>query len=79
MNITLNLDNDLLIDVVESIFITVLEDTRKNFIEAYQKGNMKLFELDMEDDLFEISRRIEACDMILSYYKEDHEDYFNED
>jgi len=79
MNINFNLDNDLLIDVVESIFLTVLEDVRKNFIEEYQKGDMKIFKLDKEEDLFEISRRIEACDMLLAYYKENHEDYFDED
>ena len=79
MNININLDSDLLLDVTESIFITVLEDVRKNFIEAYQRGDMKIFEVDMEEDMFEISRRIEACDMILSYHKENHEDYFDED
>jgi len=66
--------------IVDSVLVAELKDYRDRRIEDYEcvtngtPRNVYVFG-DMERDAFEISRRIEAVDMILSDYAIGHEPY----
>jgi len=66
--------------VADSVLVSELKDYRERRIDDYlsvkdgMPRNVYVFG-DMERDAFEISRRIEAIDMILSDYTVGHEPY----
>jgi hypothetical protein len=68
---------EALYEVSDAVFLEKLWDTRQRFINEYihvkngQQRNIFVVN-DLEQDAFEISRRIEAIDMILDEYTVDH-------
>ena len=68
---------DALHEVSDAIFLDRLFDMRQRFINEYiyvKNGKMRnIFVLnDLEKDAFEISRRIEATDMLIDEFIPDH-------
>ena len=64
-------------EVADAVFLEKLFDMRQRFINDYinVKNGMtrNIFVLnDLEQDAFEISRRIEAADMLIDQFKVDH-------
>jgi hypothetical protein len=71
---------EALYEVADAVFLEKLFDMRQRFITEYvcvkngqQRNNFVVN--DLEKDAFEISRRIEALDMILDEYTVDHEPF----
>ena len=67
-------------EVSDAIFLDKLLDTRQRFIndyEAVKDGQSRsIFVLnDLEEDAFQISRRIESADMLIAEFKADHEPF----
>jgi hypothetical protein len=87
--ININIDSDDLnsavLDVVDSLTVHGLKQAREGLVNDYlnaKSGNgYNVFVVgDSEADAFEISRRIEAFDMVLDYFTLNHESYdFDED
>ena len=68
---------EALYEVSDAVFLEKLWDTRQRFINEYiyvKSGQTRnIFVLnDLEKDAFEISRRIEAADMLIDEFKVDH-------
>jgi hypothetical protein len=68
---------EALYEVSDAVFLEKLWDTRQRFINEYihvKNGQTRnIFVLnDLEQDAFEISRRIEATDMLIDEFKVDH-------
>lgn len=71
---------DTLSELLDSVLIAELRDFRKRRIDDYlsvKDGVSRSIYVhgDLEQDAFEISRRIEASDMILDEYTVDHEPF----
>ena len=71
---------DTLSDLSDSILVSELRKYRQNRIDEYLsvKNGVSINAYvvgDLEQDAFEISRRIEALDMILEEYVADHEPF----
>ena len=68
---------DALYEVVDAVFLEKLFDMRQRFITEYvcvkngRKRNIFVLN-DLEQDAFEISRRIEAADMLIDEFIPDH-------
>ena len=68
---------DALHEVADAVFLEMLFDMRQRFINEYihvkngRKRNIFVLN-DLEKDAFEISRRIEAADMLIDEFKVDH-------
>ena len=71
---------DAIDNIVDSVLVAELKEYRERRIDDYLSvkdgvpRNVYVF-ADLEQDAFEISRRIEAIDMILSDYTVGHEPY----
>ena len=68
---------DALYEVADAVFLAKLFDMRQRFINDYinvKNGvTRNIFVLnDLEQDAFEISRRIEATDMLIDQFEPDH-------
>lgn len=71
---------DAIDNIVDSVLVSELKDYRDRRIEDYEcvtNGTPRSIYVygDLEKDAFEISRRIEAVDIILSDYAVGHEPY----
>ena len=68
---------EALYEVSDALFLHSLENMRQRFINEYihvkngQQRNIFVVN-DLEQDAFEISRRIEAADMLIDEFKPDH-------
>jgi hypothetical protein len=71
---------DAIDNIVDSVLMAELEDYRERRIEDYEcvtNGSARSIYVhgDLEQDALEISRRIEAVDLIISEYTVGHEPY----
>ena len=71
---------EALYEVSDAIFLDKLLDIRERFIndyEAVKNGQSRsIFVVnDLEEDAFQISRRIESADMLIAEFEPDHEPY----
>jgi len=82
--ININIDDDTLsgavLDVVDSLTVHGLKQAREGMINEYENAkaghsNNVFVVNNAEEDAFEISRRIEAFDLILDYFSVNHESY----
>lgn len=82
--ININIDDDSLngavLDVVDALTVHALKQAREGMINDYENAkaghsNNVFVVGDDEADAFEISRRIEAFDLILDYFSVNHEYY----
>ena len=87
--ININIDDDSLngavLDVVDSLTVHGLKQAREGLITDYENNRsghyINAFVVDdPEEDAFEISRRIEAFDLVLDYLTFNHTPYeFNDE
>ena len=84
MDLKLLLKDDILnssvYEILDRVLVLYLEDLRDTYAEQYidvKNGrNIGAFVInDLEEDAFQISRRIEAVDFILSDHKGNHEPF----
>lgn len=72
--------NESVGELVDNLSVLNLRELREDFIGAYEQTldgrPSKIFVMDdPEEDAFEISRRIEAIDLILAYISSGHKPY----
>ena len=82
MNIKIDADNlnEAVLDIVDSLTVHNLKRTRESVIIDYEAANdgrsIGVFSLDNNEvEAFELSRRIEALDLILDWFDGDHQPY----
>lgn len=82
MNITFDSEdlNGTVLDVIDTLTVHGLKEARETMIRDYESAKrgelINAFVVgDAEADAFELSRRIEAFDLILDYFSIDHEYY----
>ena len=72
--------NEIAGELIDRLSVLSLSELRESFIGAYEQTldgrPSKVFVMDdPEEDAFEISRRIEAIDLILAYISSGHKPY----
>jgi hypothetical protein len=59
---------ELTYEIVETIVLKELKLCRQNFVDDLARGNARVFSIDPEEDAVEIQKRVDALDLIISWY-----------